>query len=79
MRENRYISLEELFKNPDALKRVGLEGIDVAFVPSSVVRYAKRNMPEDFGRAKRAGGYALAGAAESIRLLGYGLFVHSFF
>jgi len=79
MREDKHISLEELFRNPDALKRVGLEALDVAFVPSSVVRYAKRNMPEDFGRAKRAGGYALAGAAESIRLLGYGLFVHSFF
>jgi len=79
MRENRYISLEELFKNPDALKRVGLEGIDVAFIPSSMIRYVKRNMPEDFGLVKRAGGYALAGAAESIRLLGYGLFVYPFF
>lgn len=77
-RENKLTTLEELFRTGN-WKYVVAEGLDFAFVPSSTIRYARRNMPENAGTMKKTLVYGLAGVAKLLRFENYDMICKGLF
>jgi len=78
MRENKRVCLDDLFRTGD-WKHVAARGFDIALVPSSSIRYARRNMPEDSGMMKKVLIYGLAVGLELLRLENYDMLYNSLF